>query len=66
MSAVCVFQVLPNPRLNIRNLRERVTRRLLAGVELGEPNAEAKLINVCVRDDIIGSSGNRRVDQELD
>ena len=66
MPAVSVFEILPNPSLDIGDLWERVARRLLARVELGESDAETELIDICVGDDVVGSSGDRRVDQELD
>lgn len=66
MAGVRIFQILSNPRLDIRDLWEGVTRRLLASIELSKTNAKTGFVNICIRDDIICSSRNRGVDQELD
>jgi hypothetical protein len=63
MSCVRVSQILSNPSLHIRDFREWVFWRLLAGVELGKAHTKAELINIRVRYDVVGSCGNGWVDK---
>lgn len=65
MPAVCILQVLPNPLLDIRDFWEGVTRRLLASVELGEADAKADLVNIGIRNQVVGRGRDRWVDEKL-
>lgn len=66
MSAVRVFQVLSNPCLDVGDLWEGITRRLLACVELREANAEAHLISIRIWNQVIGRGRHGRVNKKLE
>jgi hypothetical protein len=61
-----LLQVLTDPRLDVRDLGERVPRRLARGVELGEADAEADVVDVVVDDGVVGAVGYGRVDEEFE
>lgn len=62
---VGILEVLSYPGLDICNFWERITSGLLTCVELRETNTEAELVNVRIRDNIVGGLRNRWVDKEL-
>ena len=64
--AVCVFQVLSNPRLDVGDLWEGIARRLLACVELREANAEAHLVDIRIWDQVIGRGRHGWVDKQIE
>jgi hypothetical protein len=66
VAVVGILEILSNPGLDVWDLWEGVTRRLLACVELRETNAEADLVYICVGNDVVSGNRNRWVDQKLD
>jgi hypothetical protein len=66
MPLIRIPQILPHPRLDVGNLRKRVARRFLARIELGEADAEAELVDVNVRDDVVCGGRDGGVDHECD
>ena len=66
VSLVCSLEVPPDPVLDISDLGKGITWRLFASVKLREANTKAQLVNVCIRNDVIGSCWNGGVDQKFD
>lgn len=65
MSCIRILEIVSYPRFDIRNFWKGVSRSLLAGIQLCETNTEAKLVNIRVWNNIIGSCWNWRVDEKL-
>ena len=53
MPRIRVLQELTHPRLDVRDLRERIPNRLLAGIQLGEAHTETELVNIRIDDDVV-------------
>ena len=60
-----LLQVLTHPSLDIRNLWVLVLGLLFASVELCETDAESNLVHICIRDGVICSGGDWRIDEKL-
>ena len=59
-------EILADPLLDVLHLGEIVTGDGLQGHELGEADAETRVVDVVLRNGVVRGDGDGRIDEELE